>query len=213
MILSILFATAAVIHAAMLVWTLRLKAGVPERLVQLLLLGLMTDNMILALGPIAWDASWYETLSKFRYVAHVFVLPPLVVAAVGLAARAGVEWGASNLARWTAILFALSAIAFGFSTEIVGLELQPETLYGHTRLVSVHASPPLATIMTNVALLVIAAIIWRRSGWPWAFAGSLMIFVVNGASAGSDWGIVAGNIAEVGFAASWVATLFRFPAD
>ena len=67
--------------------------------------------------------------------------------------------------------------------------------------------------MTNVALLVISALIWRRSGWPWAFAGTLMIFVVNGASAGSDWGIVAGNIAEIGFAASWVATLFRFPAD
>lgn len=213
MILSILFATAAVIYAAILVWTLRLKAGVPERLVQLLLIGLMTDNVVLALGPLAYDASWYETLSRVRYIAHVFVLPPLVVAAVGLAARAGVEWGASNMARWTAVLFAASAIAFGVATELVGLELQPETLFGHTRFVSVHASPPLATIMTNLALLVVATMLWRRSGWPWAFAGTLMIFIVNGAAAASDWGIVAGNIAEVGFAASWVATLFRFRAD
>lgn len=213
MILSILFASAAVIYAAMLVWTLRLPAGLPERLLQLLLVGLLTDNLVLALGPVAYEASWYERLSHVRYVAHVLVLPPLVIAAVGLAARVGVEWGASNLARWTAVLFAVSAIAFGWATEINGLELRPETLFGHTRLVSVHASPPLATIMTNVALLVISALIWRRSGWQWAFAGSLMIFVVNGAGATSDWGIVAGNIAEIGFAASWITTLFRFSAD
>ncbi len=212
MMLALLFATAALLHAAMFALSFRLKAGLPEWLVRLLFVGLMLDNTILALGAFAIDQPWYYDLSLVRYVAHVLILPPLVTAASGTLVRAGVEWAAMKSVQAAIWLFVLGAISFGYATELSGLQLVQETLFGHTRYVSAHASPPLATILTNLVLLTIAAILWKRAGWRWAFAGSLLIFVVNGASAGSDWGIVAGNIAEILFVASWLATLFRFRA-
>ena len=211
--LAILFATAALLHVLMFVLTLRLKAGLPEWLLRILLLGLIVDNLALAIAPLAFESSWYYPLSELRYVAHVLVLPPLAVAAVAIANRAGIQWSLGLSDLGFAAFFAAAAISYGWSTEIVNLQLVAETLYEHTRYVSAHASPPIATIATNAVILVVAAILWRRSGWRWLFVGAASIFLVNGGFASSDFGIVAGNIAEVLFVASWIATLYRFRMD
>ena len=213
MTLAFLFAIAAALHAAMLALTFGLRAGTPEWLVRLLLCGLIFDNTVLAISPIALGADWYYTLSELRYFFHIIVLPPLAVAAVCVANRAGVSWSMGVPDRLFAALFALGAIAFGYAAEVANLQLVTETLFEHTRYVSEHASLPIATIATNIVILLVAAIIWRRAGWPWLFAGAIAIFLINGASATSDWGIVAGNLAEIVFVAAWVATLYRFRVD
>ncbi len=213
MMLALMFACVAAVHALLLALTFGLRAETPEWLVRLLLCGLLFDNTVLAISPMAFGEDWYYALSELRYVFHVFVLPPLAVAVVYLANRAGVRWSMGLPDRLFAVLFALGAIAFGYATEIANLELVPETLFGHTRYVSVHAGLPIATIATNLVVLLVAALIWRRAGWPWLLAGAATIFLVNGAAATSDWGIVAGNIAEVAFVVSWVATLYRLRAN
>ena len=101
-------------------------------------------------------------------------------------------------------------MAYGVATESFNQQFVEEVLYGHSRLVSVHGAPPLATIVTNLLLLGIAVPIWRRSGWKWLFLGVLQIFLINAATATQDWSIISGNIVEIVFAASWVATLFHF---
>ena len=108
----------------------------------------------------------------------------------------------------------IAAVAYGIVTELVGLHLIEVNLLGHTRLVSADANPPLATILTNIVVLGFAIAIWRRSGWPWLCIATIFIFVVNGASAGSDYGVLFGNFAEVVFAFGWLAALHRFrPID
>ncbi len=97
------------------------------------------------------------------------------------------------------------------TVDVIGIELVTDTLYGHSRLVSADSMPPFATITLNVLLLGIGANLWWRARWPWLFAGSLAIFVVNAATAGQEWSILAGNLAELAFAASWLATLHRYP--
>ena len=209
----IVFALAAAAHLYMLFRVLRLRLGAPEVIVAFLFTALAFDNLVLLFGDLVLGTGSFEIASWARYGAHVAVLPFLVQAARMVAVRANVVSAGNalvNVAAWVAVA---AGIAWGIATELVGLVLVEAELLGHVRLVSADAHPPLATILTNIIVLGFAIAIWRRSGWPWAFAGTLMIFVVNGASAGSDWGIVAGNIAEIGFAASWVATLFRFPAD
>ncbi|MDH3621277.1 MAG: hypothetical protein OER91_10310 [Gammaproteobacteria bacterium] len=211
--LWILFTLFAIAHLALLVASFRLAAGAPEWLLRALLFGLIADNAIIAAGAAAFDAPWYYATSEFRYLAHVILLPPMVLAALALLRRAGSVF-ATRRATWiVAAAFVVVAISYGVATEIVGLELVRESLLGHDRYTSVDAAPPLATIVTNLAILVMAAMLWRIGRFPWLFVASLTIFVVNGATATSDWGIVAGNFAELVFVAGWLASLYRFPAD
>ena len=198
------------LHAVLLVAALRLRAGLAERLICVLLLGLLLDNTILALSLVAFDWPGYAALGGLRYVVHVLVLPPVVLAGIELLRRAGVDWAGSRTGFYAGLAFVAAAIAYGLLTELVGLELEVTTLWEHRRYVSVDAMPPIATILTNVVIIVLAAILWRRSGWPWLFAGALLIFVINAALGSREFGIVAGNLAEVAFVLAWVTTLYRF---
>ncbi|MGI9238786.1 MAG: hypothetical protein ACR2QZ_15410, partial [Woeseiaceae bacterium] len=108
------------------------------------------------------------------------------------------------------LLFVAAAVAFGLVTEVIDLVLVRETLFGHDRYVSADASPPLATIAVNFVVLFLSAAIWRKAAWPWLLAAAVFILLVNGLSVGNDWGILAGNLAEIVFLVGWVATLFHF---
>ena len=213
MTLSLLFLGVALLHAILLSLALRLNAGLAEWLVRLLLLGLLLDNTILGMSGAVFDWTGYYPLGGLRYVLHAIVLPPMVLAGIEILRRAGVAWAGTRLSRYAGLAFALAAILYGLLTEVAGLEMKVATLWEHRRYVSVDSMPPVATILTNFIVIILAAVLWRRSGWPWLFAGALFIFVVNAALGAREFGIVAGNLAEVVFALTWVATLYRFRPD
>ena len=210
LMLEVLFSLAAIAHLALLYISFRYPGAPEVWLVRLLLCGLILDNVLLALATIAINEDWYVAATIIRYTAHALLLPPLVVAGTLLARRAGVGMAAHALALPAAVLLALAGMAYGVAMESLNHEFVRETLYGHVRLVSVDAAPPLATILTNVVLLGISAAIWRASGWKWLFLGILQIFIINGATATQDWSIISGNLAEIFFAVSWIATLGYF---
>lgn len=209
--LTVLFACAALVHGGLLLFSSRLEAGAPEWLIRALLLGLMSDNLILAASSTAMGSDWYHAFSVLRYAAHALVLPPLLIAGVLVARRAGVAWAGGRAGLWLSVGLASIGVAYGVYTEVMNLNLVTETLFGHSRLVSDSGIPPIATILTNVFLLGIAVSIWRASGWRWLFAATLIILIVNGATASRDWGILAGNFVEILFAIGWLLTLRRFP--
>jgi hypothetical protein len=212
MILSVFFAAAALVHAGLLVLTCRGSNGLADWIVRALLLGLLYDNTVLALSDVAMDKSWYYGASWFRYVAHVLILPPLVVAALQIGSRAGIPWSSSRAASMIGLVYVVAACAFGFVAEIAGLELVRETLGEHIRYVSADATSPFATVATSVLVLIFSALLWKETRWPWLFAAALLIFLVNGSLAANPWGVVAGNMAEVVFSLAWVLTLMRFKA-
>jgi hypothetical protein len=211
--LWILFTFFAGVHLTLFVLSFRLRSGLAEWLVRFLLLGLMTDNLILAAGAVAIEAPWYYVASEFRYVAHVILLPPLVIAGLELLRRAGSVVAARSIALAAATAFVVAAIGYGIATEVVGLELVRETLLGHSRYTSAHGGPPLATIAINLVILGMAAALWRVGRFPWLFVAALAIFIVNGATATSDWGIIGGNLAEILFICGWLASCRRFGPD
>ena len=209
--LTLLFTFAMTVHLVLLIATIRLPANWPEWIVRALLLGLFIDNITLALSGLGLGSDWYVAANHLRYFAHAAVLPLLLIAGVLLARRADVRWAANSKVVAVAVVLATAGVLFGLATEVFGLQLVPESLYGHTRLVSSSNLPPIATILTNVLLLPIGVAIWRNGGWPWLFAVALLILLVNGATATKDWGIISGNLTEIVFAIGWVATLRRFP--
>lgn len=211
--LALFFVAAGLCHLLLLLLTLRLRSDAVVWIVRALLLGLIADNTILAISNTSMDEGWYFGASWLRYAAHVILLPPLAFAALVLAARSGLGWADTNVARWLCLSFVIVGIWVGMVTEMAGLELVRESLLGHERFVSADAMPPVATIATNLVVLFLSAQVWRRAKWPWLFAAALLILLANGASAGKAWGIISGNLAEVVFLSGWVASLYRFPKD
>ena len=69
--------------------------------------------------------------------------------------------------------------------------------------------PPIATILTNLLLIILAAAVWRACGQKAMFAGALFALVVNGALAGIEWFFLVGNFVEVVFILSLLHTARR----
>lgn len=202
----------ALLHTGLLAWTFTSRAHNPARiwLLRLLLLGMCYDNVVQGVGVWFIDASWYEAANVPRFVLHAAVLPFLTIFGLSVMRDAGVALARKPLVIALCWLFTAACLGWGLYHEVFLLQLGPKFVAGVAKLGSVSSLPPVATILTSILLLPVAALVWKRSGWCWFFLGSLFIFLVNGSTGGQPWGFLAGNFAELVFIISLLATDRRF---
>lgn len=210
--MNLLLLAFAVLHAALLAWTF---AGGDLRsprlwLLRLMLLGMGYDNLVQGLGNWFIDSSWYEAANVPRFVLHAAVLPFLTLFGLSIMRAAGIALARNRLLIGFCWAFTAAALAWGLYHEVYLLELGPKSALGVEKLGSLSALPPIATILTNIVVLPMAAAVWKTSGWKWFFLGGLFIFLLNGATGAQPWGFVVGNFAEVVFILCLLATHRRF---
>ena len=177
-----------------------------------MLLGMSYDNLVQGLGNWFIDAAWYEGANVPRFILHVTVLPFLTIFGLSVMRDAGVALARNALVIGFCWLFTAAALAWGLYHEVYLLQLGPKHAMGVMKLGSISALPPVATILTNILVLPMAAMVWKSSGWKWFFLGGLFIFLVNGATGAQPWGFLVGNFAELVFIVSLLATDRRFAA-
>ena len=146
-----------------------------------MLIGMCYDNTVPGLGNWFITAPWYEAASHIRFLFHALVLPFLTLYGLSVLRAAGVRSAFDTPVTGFCWLFTLGALAWGLYFDLFLLELGPREAPGVLKLGDLSGAPPYATILTNVLALLIAARVWRASGWPWFFLGSAFIFLVNGA--------------------------------
>ena len=204
----------AVVDLLLLAWSFRDRdLGSPRLwLLRFMLLGMFYDNLVQGLGNWFIDASWYAGANVPRFVLHAAVLPFLTLFGLSCMRAAGLEIANSRPFVAFCWLFTLSALGWGLYHEVLLLELEPRSAMGVMKMGSASSLPPIATILTNIVVLPMAAAVWRRSGWSWFFLGGLFIFLVNGATGAQPWGFLVGNFAEVVFMVSLLQTHWRFAA-
>ncbi len=189
------------LHLGLLAWSFTFAGPASPRLwfLRIMLMGMAYDNLILVLGPMGVGMDWYQLANYPRYVLHAGVLPFLTL--FTLSAMQVCEVPVSRNRMFIGFCWAFTSVAwlYGMWHEVAQLGLEPTSFMDHSRLVSVSKIPPIATIATNILILPLAFLIWRQAGWYVFFAGSLFIFLLNGATGAQPWGFVAGNGAEVIF--------------
>ncbi|HEY8570424.1 hypothetical protein [Microbulbifer sp.] len=205
-VLSLLFFALAISHLGLFVYSLRQQGlGFPIWFLRCLLLALAFDNLVIALGPllIAWPG--YVVLSTLRFWVHALLLPVLLVFVACILCEKLKSERVRNWLPRIAWLLAGLAIAFGYIFDLASLELVVADFY--PRLVASDAQPPFATIAVNLVVVISGIWLWRKAQWPWLFLGALQIFLLNGLSAGREWGFCVGNIAELLFVFSLWLTM------
>jgi len=202
----------ALLHVALLAWTFTLGDRASPRLwlLRFMLLGMCYDNLIQGLGNWFIDAPWYEGANVPRFILHAGVLPFLAIFGLGVMRDAGVVFARHRALEAFCWVFTAGALAWGLYRDVYLLELGPGEMLGVMKLGSLSGLPPVATILTNVLILPMAALVWRASGWPWFFLGALFIFLVNGATGAQPWGVLSGNCAELVFIICLLATERHF---
>lgn len=210
--MNALLLTFAVVDLALLFWTFTDKDFAAPRLwlLRLLLLGMFYDNLVQGVGNWFIDEGWYASVNVPRFILHASVLPFLALFALSVMRSAGVKLAWNRFFTGFCWLFTAVALVWGFYHEVILLELGPKSVFGVSKLGSLSGVPPVATILTNVLVLPMAAAVWRVAGWPWFFLGALFIFVLNGATGAQPWGFLVGNFAEVVFIVSLMQTHWYF---
>jgi hypothetical protein len=184
---------------------------IPALMLAVLCLAIAYDNAAIAFGRLLGAGDLLAAINSGRFAAHALFTPFLAIVAWRLAiALATAPYGRVLRSKaFAAILATLTAalVALGVWTEIVGLELEARQ-YGDTlRYVNVAAhGPPIPAIVTILVVIGIGVVVWRRSGWPWLFAGSLAMFIAAAAGAKLFW---LQNLGELILLASAVWTLHR----
>ena len=202
----------ALVDLSLLAWTFSRGELTSPRLwlLRMMLLGMCYDNVVQGLGNWFIDASWYAAANVPRFVLHSAVLPFLTLFGLSIMRGAGVKMAASVFMVGFCWLFTAAALVWGLYHEVFMLELGPKSAMGVMKLGSLSGLPPIATIVTNILVLPMAAAVWKVSGWKWFFLGALFIFLLNGATGAQPWGFLVGNFAEVVFVLCLLATHRRF---
>ncbi|MBW6433870.1 hypothetical protein KZ829_08990 [Actinoplanes hulinensis] len=196
--LSTLFGLITVAETVLLGMVIALRRRRPDwalTLLILVLLGLIWDNAVIAMGATVGEGDTLEALSFPRYAAHGILVPLLIMVGVGLARRHDVRFfsGATVPAVFGAVTVLL--ITIGIWLDIVTLDLEPARYADTLRYTNAAAhGPPIPAVATILILIAIGALLLARARWPWLLAGSIAMFAAAAAAVAGFW---IGNVGEL----------------
>ena len=107
----------------------------------LVLLGLIYDNGIIAIGKFIGEGSLLENLNLLRFWSHAFFTPLLVLFCWGAINQAGVKWARRSFVFYGFLLYTTVLIILELFLETWGLEIIPEREYGILRYASAVQCP------------------------------------------------------------------------
>lgn len=143
----------------------------------IVILALLFDNGILALGKYIGEGHLLRTLNLARYYLHALITPLLVLFAWHTLVKANLKWAKKGIVTWLAALLTLCLIIIEFVTVVRGISLEPAMNYGvlSYKNEGTGDGPPIMIIGVSVVLAVTSIIIWIKQKWPWFFIGTLIM--------------------------------------
>lgn len=176
-------------------------------LLRLLSAGVLLDNTTLLLSPQLLGTDLYMFLNRVRFAAHGLVLPFLTLFGLSILKESDIKLASNKIFIALCAIVTLGSLYFGITHDVFNLQLGEKVGMGYTRLADVGGSlPPIGTIVTNLLVMIMGIVLWRKAGWKWLFFGSLFIFVLNAATGAKEFGFMVGNAAEVVFVLSLYMT-------
>jgi mannose/fructose/N-acetylgalactosamine-specific phosphotransferase system component IIC len=155
-----------------------------DNIILLVMLALLYDNGILAVGKFIGEGELLKILNQMRYWLHAIVTPLLVLFAWKTLVNANIQWTKRKTVLWAIILLTIFFIISEISTLVQSPPLKPTWHNGvlsYKNAVEIEGLP-IMVIGVSIILLVTSIMIWRKQNWPWYFVGFLsmgMVPIIN----------------------------------
>lgn len=206
------------VHVALVFWGIQLwqrERKLGTLLVVITAASLAYDNAILTLGSSIGVGSTLEALSVPRYLLHSVFTPMLAYVAYELAGAGGVAWAQVARNRNIIVGLVVALIGVGMVQGVLGMHLKPACHDGILRYaervtdnqvcegvvyaegeLNVRSLPPIASIVTIIAVAVLGVLLGRKAGVWWLLVGAVVMFVTAMVPA-SRFGLWIGNGGEI----------------
>jgi lipoprotein signal peptidase len=171
------------------------------------IVGLIYDNGIIAIGQLIGEGEILKRLNLARFWIHAFFTPLLVLFSWKTLEQGEVLWAKKPLSKFSAYALTFSLVLFELFTEVSGLHLVANMENGVLSYSSDEPSsgPPVMVLIVSLVLLVASIIIWSKQKWKWFFAGSLAMIIGSAVSLPIDSRAIT-NFFELGLITSLLGT-------
>ncbi|MGV9795852.1 hypothetical protein [Gordonia sp. NPDC003422] len=196
-----------ILVVGVLAFRMRWRVGEIASAVAVICLGLAYDNFAVAVGRFVGYGDALMAINVPRYWIHAFFVPLLIPIAGVLVYRLGVKQiGTRNVVIPGLLLVAMLEV-IGIITDIVRLDLEPENAGDALRYVNAGASgPPIASVVTVLALIVLGGMAARYSYFKWLLVGALAMLFAAAAGTAVLW---LGNLGELILMITLLATMAK----
>jgi hypothetical protein len=208
---SFIFSLFAFVYIVLLIWLLWKHAKTASIILVFVIIALIYDNVILAVGDFIGEGELLKILSAPRFWLHALFTPFLIIFSYFVLAEARIPFAQKT---WVAILFIVGtivAIIMEYVLMVKDLSLKVTDEYGVISYTSATESsgPPVMMIIV-IAALVVAAIVlaWKRKWW-WMLVG-LILMAVGGAIAPFIESNAVTNLSELCLVITLVSTAIHF---
>lgn len=158
------------------VYRLKVKKSLYHYLLLLIIIGLFYDNFISSIGFLIGEGPFLKFLNFIRYLIHAFFTPLICLIAFRIARAFNVKLVQHTRSEILVWIFVLALMVMGFIKEVASAEIIPTVRWGMLNYIHAHPSIPLAAILVNLFVIIVAAFIWRATGWPGLFITSILMF-------------------------------------
>lgn len=197
----------AVLTVGVMAMRMRWRVGSVALAVAIICAGMAYDNFAVAVGRFIGYGDVLMAINVPRYWIHALFVPMLILIAGVLVYRLGVrQIGSRGTVIAGSVLVAM-LLVIGIITDIVRLDLKPEDTGDALRYVNEGASgPPVAAVVTVLALIVLGGMAWRYGYFKWLLVGALIMLVAAAAGTAVVW---LGNLGELALMISLLATMAK----
>ena len=170
----------ALIYIAVLTWGIMKHEKTESAILFVVIIALIYDNIILAIGHLIGAGETLKALSYWRFLLHAIFTPMLILFSLFILKEANIRFMQK---KWVIIAFGLltvTAMIAEYFFELRDLTLKVEEAYGVVSYTSASSSGlPIMISLVIVALLFASIIlVWKRKWW-WMLVG-LIVMAVGG---------------------------------
>lgn len=176
---SFLYFFLAISYLCLFVWGIFLAKKARFHLTNLLLfviIGLIYDNLIIAIGRFIGEGNVLETFSFLRFLLHALFTPTLILFAFGICVGTGLRWPKKTFWKVLASLMTLGLILYELFASVINLELEPIWKNGVLTYTSAgHSGSPIMVIIVTVVLGIVGYILAKTFHFFWLLIGTIVM--------------------------------------
>ena len=174
-----IFGFFALAYLSLLIWGFIKHRKTASAVLFLVIIALIYDNGILAIGHLVGEGQLLETLNSGRFWLHALFTPMLILFSLFVMREANIPFAKKPWALYVFGALTLIAIMVEYFIELNGLKLEPQEAYGVLSYTSTHdaSGPPPMILLVLVSLFIAAITLAVKRKWWCMLIGTVVMTI------------------------------------